>query len=387
MLVCDKKENCCGCTACMNVCPQKCITMVTDELGFLYPEIDTQKCVNCNLCRTTCAFGVVKSLEHTEFPKVYAAKNKNADIHEKSSSGGIFIPVSDRILESGGIIYGAGYSADFMVVHKRTVNHAQRDELAGSKYVQSDMNHAFADVETDLAAGKKVLFTGTACQVHGLLSYLDKKKCGTENLYTADIVCHGVPSPKLWRDFLKRIQKMGQLVRLTFTSKDIENELKGLKCTFKDNKTFLTGFYWTSYGRLFLKNYILRESCYQCPYTSPYKRYADITLGDFWGLDKSMPEFCDKKGVSLVMVHTPKGAALFDGIKDKIEYRQSTVSDCLQPNLKEPCKMPDDRAAFLERYYKKGYQRAYNSLYPDGFRTKLKRIKRKITGKMIGSDI
>lgn len=386
MVVQDNKRDCCGCTACMNVCPQNCITMITDDLGFQYPQIDEKKCVHCNLCKTTCAFGKVIESKDNDFPRVYAAKNKSEDIHEKSSSGGMFIPLSDWILQNKGVVYGAGYSDDFMVTHKRAVNEEQRDEFVGSKYVQSDMKQIFSDVENDLKLGKEVLFTGTACQVHGLLSYLNRKKCNTDKLYTIDIVCHGVPSPKMWREFLKEIQKIGQLDKLTFTSKEIVNELKGLKCTFKDHSPLLTGFYWTSYGKMFLKNYILRDSCYNCPYTSPYKRYADITLGDYWGLDKVLPEFCHQKGISLLMVHTLKGEKMFQQIIDRIDYRETDVQDCLQPNLKEPSKLPKNRDAFLKRYCEKGYQKAYHMICPDAFGAKLKRIKRRISGKIIGSD-
>lgn len=382
MYVKKQKGDCCGCTTCMNVCPQNCISMETDNLGFLYPKIDEKKCIHCNLCKNTCAFGKVKESEDKNFPQVYAAKNKSENIHEKSSSGGMFIPLSDCVLQNKGSVYGAGYSDDFMVIHKRAINEEQRDEFVGSKYVQSDMKQIFSDVENDLKLGKEVLFSGTACQVHGLLSYLDKKRCNTEKLFTIDIVCHGVPSPKMWREFLEKIQKLGQLDRLTFTSKEIANELKGLKCIFKDRGPLLTGFYWTSYGKMFLKNYILRESCYNCPYSSPYRRYADITLGDYWGLDKVMPEFCHQKGISLLMVHTQKGEKLFNQIADRIDYRKTSVQDCLQPNLREPSKMPENRDVFLQIYNEKGYQKAYKMICPDSFVEKLRQIKRRISSKI-----
>lgn len=387
MLVHEEKKNCCGCTACVNVCPKNCIDMQEDEYGFLYPVIDESKCVNCNLCRKTCAFVKRDDKEKSFDTLVYAVKNKNEEIHEKSSSGGVFIPLSDYVLDKNGVIYGAGYSDDFMIIHKRAVNASGRDEFVGSKYVQSNMNNCFSKVLEDLKADKFVLFTGTACQVHGLKAFLDNKKCNMDKLLTIDIVCHGVPSPKMWKDFLDRINKIGNLKSMTFTSKKIKNELKGLELTFDSRENVLTGFYWTSYGKLFLNNYILRDSCFNCQYTSPTNRYADITLGDFWGLDKVMPDFVDKKGVSLVIINSQKGQAWFNEIKDNFVLRESNVKDCLQPNLIEPSKMPENREKVLTMYKSKGYGYMVDKCFPISVKDKIKRCVRIITNKRSAKDL
>lgn len=386
MNVQEEKRKCCGCSACVNICPKNCIAMKEDEYGFLYPVIDESQCIQCNLCKKVCAFNRSEKRDEGQYPIVFAAKNIDKNIHEKSSSGGIFIPLSDFILNNDGVIYGVEYDEDFTVKHGRANNKESRDRFVGSKYIQSDMKRTFMEVKRDLKDGKYVLFSGTACQVHGLVSYLESVKCNTDKLYTVDIVCHGVPSPKMWKEFLKKFEKIGQIESITFTSKKIKNELKGLRCKFKNGKEILTGFYWTSYGKLFLNNYILRESCYNCPYTSVTNRYADITIGDYWGLEKSMPEFCHKKGVSLVLLHSKKGKELFDGICEQIEYRKSDVENCIQPNLKEPSKKPIKLEKFQMKYKKFGYQRAYNYLFPETIKGKIGKIKRKITGNILGKD-
>jgi coenzyme F420-reducing hydrogenase beta subunit len=351
--------------------------MKPDELGFLYPQIDEKSCINCNLCRNVCKFPKNEICENKDELKVYAVKNKHVDIHEKSSSGGVFIPLSDAIIKRGGVVYGAGYSNDFKIIHRKAQTYTERDELVGSKYVQSDMNTCISQVEKDLKKGKYVLFSGTACQVHGLQSYLDRRNCNKDKLITIDIVCHGVPSPKMWEDFLERIKKNGEIQTISFTSKKIKNELKGLRCTFTDGKELLTGFYWTTFGKMFMNNFNLRESCYRCPYTSPTNRYADITLGDFWGLEKSLPDFTDSKGVSLVLVHTKKGMEYFEEIKNEIIYKESNIESCLQPNLIEPSKRPDIRQRISSIYAKKGYMKTYYLCFRTSVKEKIKRVLKK----------
>lgn len=376
MKVQEKKEDCCGCSACRNVCPKHCITMVEDELGFLYPNVEEMNCIHCGLCQKVCQF--VHEEKEKDDVVVYAAKNKDKKIHERSSSGGMFIPLSDLILEQGGAVYGAKFDSNFQVIHGRADTKLERDCFVGSKYVQSNMGTIFAQVEEDLKKSRMVLFSGTACQVHGLLSYLQQKKCTMDHLYTIDIVCHGVPSPKMWREFLQDLQKKKKIEQLTFTSKEIENELKGFKCIYFNGEQMVKGFYQTSYGKLFLNNYNLRESCFQCRYSSVTNRYADITLGDFWGLEKTMPEFIDAKGVSLVLLHTEKGRTLFKQIQSNMEYRKSNVIDCLQPNLKQPSCMPENRPLFIDKYITLGYKKAYHYVSPETLKDKLRKMKKKL---------
>ena len=206
MIQITDKSQCCGCTACISICAHDAITMQPDTLGFLYPVVDKDKCVDCGLCEKVCAFN-----EHYDTslnlpqPDAYAARHKDMKEVESSRSGAAFIAISDYVLENGGVVYGASYADHFRVVHKRATTKEERDEFKGSKYVQSDLNHVFRQVKKDLKEGLTVLFSGTPCQTAGLNSYIGKKL--REHLILVDIVCHGVPGPYVWRDYIAYLEK------------------------------------------------------------------------------------------------------------------------------------------------------------------------------------
>ncbi len=206
MIQIKNKADCCGCTACASVCAHDAINMQPDTLGFLYPVVDKDKCVDCGLCEKVCAFNdhYDTSLNLPQ-PEAYAARHKDINEVETSRSGAAFIAISDYILENGGVVYGAGYADHFRVVHKRAATKEERDEFKGSKYVQSNLVGVFRQVRKDLKDGLTVLFSGTPCQTSGLASYIGSKL--RKNLYLVDIVCHGVPGPFVWRDYLAYIEK------------------------------------------------------------------------------------------------------------------------------------------------------------------------------------
>lgn len=204
MIQVTDKSKCCGCTACASICPHKAITMIPDGMGFLYPVVDDEKCTDCGLCEKVCAFHPDYDKDNIlEVPDVYAVRHRDMVEVETSRSGAVFIALSDWILEQGGIIYGAGYENHFRVVHKRATNKNERNEFKGSKYVQSDLRDTFTQIKEDLNQGYKVMFSGTPCQTSGLLSYLKLLRQDTTELYVVDLVCHGVPAPYVWRDYLK----------------------------------------------------------------------------------------------------------------------------------------------------------------------------------------
>ena len=206
MIQITDKSQCCGCTACASICVYDAITMQPDAMGFLYPAVDRDKCVDCGLCEKVCAFNdhYDTSLNLPQ-PDAYAARHKDMREVETSRSGAAFIAISDYVLENGGVVYGAGYTDHFRVVHKRATTKEERDEFKGSKYVQSDMNTVFRQVKKDLKDGLTVLFSGTPCQTAGLNSYIGRKL--RERLILVDIVCHGVPGPYLWRDYIAYLEK------------------------------------------------------------------------------------------------------------------------------------------------------------------------------------
>ena len=215
-------KNCCGCTACESICGKNAITMKPDALGFLYPVVDLEKCVECGMCEKVCAFhenyDVTLNLPQAE---AYAVRHKDMHELETSRSGGMFVAASDYVLELGGVVYGVGYKEHFRVAHKRAVTKEERNEFKGSKYVQSDLTGIFRQVKADLRAGLPVLFSGTPCQTSGLASFIGPRL--RENLYLVDIVCHGVPGPYIWRDYVDYMEKkMGApLEKVNFRDKQL----------------------------------------------------------------------------------------------------------------------------------------------------------------------
>lgn len=359
------KSQCCGCTACHAVCPHAAISIKTDGLGFPYPVVDESRCTDCGLCERVCAFASGSKREDS--PKAYAARNRSEKILMQSRSGGVFPVMAQKILGGGGSVYGAGYENDFRVVHKRAVTPESCKEFSGSKYVQSDMSGVFPMVRRDLEDGLVVLFSGTPCQVAGLLAYLPERLHA--RLITADIICHGVPSPYVWRDYLTYQEKKhgGKVTGVSFRDKNIYG-WKAHKETFEINGNLITD---GSYTHLFYRHIMLRESCSVCPY-SDVKRVADVTLGDFWGWEKSVPQMNkDDKGISLVLVNSPKGCEMLDAVSRDLELCEVALDDCMQPNLRRPSSRDKDADAFAKAYDKKGLEYILKRYGDQGWRYKV----------------
>jgi len=293
----------------------------------------------------------------------------------------MFIALSDWILDNGGVVYGVGYTDHFRVVHKRAVTKEERDEFKGSKYVQSDMNDVFRQVKTDLKTGLKVLFSGTPCQTSGLRASL--QKTDTSNLYICDIVCHGVPSPRFWQDYLAFIEKKQKDTAIKVDFRD-KNRF-GWKA-HKESFTF-TDTYTYTYTYTFYKHIMFRHSCGACHFTN-FKRPSDITIADFWGWQKAVGEEfgVDDKGVSLVLVNTERGKAWFEAAKKDINYIETNTENCLQPNLQSPTTIHYQRNDFERDYREKGFDyimKKYCTDKSNGFFSKLKRKMKKIIKEVI----
>lgn len=370
------KSQCCGCTACASICAHKAISMQPDALGFLYPVIDESKCIDCGLCEKVCTFhpNYDKSFNLPE-PDVYAARHKKMEEIERSRSGAMFVAVSDWILSQGGVVYGAGYTDHFRVVHKRATNEQERDEFRGSKYVQSDLNNAFIQAANDLKKGLIVLFTGTPCQTSGLRSFLKQKRIKTENLYLVDIVCHGVPSPFYWRDYLAYIEKkQGKKV----CNVNFRDKTQLGWAAHKESFTFDKGVTYTyTYTYTFYQHIMFRRSCGECYFTN-LQRPSDLTIADFWGWQKVDASFNkDDKGVSLVLVNTTKGRDLFESVKYQMNYIQTDTTTCLQPNLQHPSEIHPLRDSFERDYQKHGFVYVAKKYGDLGWRYKMRRLKQK----------
>jgi coenzyme F420-reducing hydrogenase beta subunit len=350
----NKKEDCCGCTACKHICPTHAIEVVSDEEGFLYPEINQKFCVNCGLCKEVCAFQKGYDIS-TNFkpPEVYAAKHKKEDIRMSSTSGGAFTAISDFILENEGVIFGVAFDENMDVIHRAAKTSNERNMFRGSKYVQSDLKDVYKEIKKLLNEGRQVFFTGTPCQTAGLKSFLAKDN--TEKLILCDIVCHGVPSPLMWREHIKHLEAKNRNKILVYNFRDKLIGWRGANVTIKfADRMYKNNSLARTYTNLYFSHNILRPACHSCKYTNMV-RPSDITIADFWGIEKHMPKFDDYKGISLVLVNSTKGKKIFQNIEKDLILRESNEKDCLQPQLREPSKPSPNREKFWKEYKAYGY--------------------------------
>ena len=284
-----------------------------------------------------------------EKPRAFAAKHRDEERRATAQSGGAFLALSDVILQDGGAVYGCVLDDTFTAIHARANTPEARDRMCRSKYVQSDMGDVFHRVRADLEAGRKVMFSGTSCQVDGLRAFLGREY---DNLLCMDIICHGVPSPRVWRDFLRwqELRYHGRISAAIFRDK-----LKfGWKSHWEtltidrggDRRKTVSG---TVYRKLFYKHIALRPSCYECPYKS-LMHPGDITVGDYWGIDNAVPGFNDNKGTSLILVNNDRGLAWFERIRDKLETRETSTEVCMQTPLRRPFPCPKNRSQFWDDY-------------------------------------
>lgn len=299
------KQDCCGCSACASVCPKNCIEMRTDEQGFRYPHINHDNCIQCGLCNQVCEAASNKVVSKTT-PKGYGAFAKDQEIRFNSSSGGIFTVLAETVLEEGGVVVGAAFSDDFKCVQHIFVD--SKNEIAalrGSKYLQSNIGDSFKKIKEYLQNGRKVLFSGTPCQADGLKAYL---KTDYDNLLCIDIICHGVPSPKVWSKYCDELENRfdGKIIKANFRDKTYSWNNFAMSVSFKGKKGLFAFKNEDPYLRLFLGDYILRPSCYHCSHKG-INRKSDITIADFWEVEKLFPELSDGKGTSLLLVHSEKG--------------------------------------------------------------------------------
>lgn len=276
---------------------------------------------------------------------VYGVKHKNEDIRAASRSGGIFTAVTDIVIKKDGAVYGCALTDDFYAVHKRAVTQEQRNEFRGSKYIQSSTGDVFVQVERDLKDGKTVLFSGTPCQVHALNCFLDVKKTDAENLITVDILCHGVPSPTVWIDFLNANFDKEKIEKIDFRDKTNFGWRAHHETVTADGKEHSS----RDYTNLFYSHLILRDSCFDCQYKNT-DRIADITIGDFWRIENNDKDFDDDKGISLVMTNTTKGEEYFNACRDDLIIREYPLVCCIQPALSENYKRPDKKDKFWSEY-------------------------------------
>lgn len=328
MLKLTSKQNCCGCTACASICPKGCIAMTPDSEGFCYPQIDEANCINCGLCEKVCPL-LHKPAQH-DVLNVYGAKNSDDSVRFTSSSGGMFTLFAEWVLNNGGTVFGAELDENLQVHHTAIESTDALPKLRGSKYVQSNMTDIFKQVRSLLNSGKPVLFSGTPCQIAGLKGFLMKDY---ENLFTVDVVCHGVPSAKVYNKHLQEIAAVvGEAVQQVKFRDKANGWKQGETLFLTEHQRFGAPKRQETYMRLFLNNVSIRPSCADCAFNNK-RSLADITIADYWGVDKQFPEFDDDKGVTLVLINTTKGQQLFDDVKSAASLISTDFAKGAQYNV------------------------------------------------------
>ena len=344
MIQITDKEKCCGCTACYSICPKKCIEMKPDEEGFLYPVVDTERCVGCGACDKVCPIQNVGGSEKKE--SLYAAvQYKDEKKRQTSTAGGAFSWIADYILQQDGVVYAVGYD-DMVVCHKSCVNKDGLSEFRGSKYVQSTLNDTFREIKEVLNSGKVVLFVGTPCQVHGLKNVAGPK----ENLYTIDLLCLGVSSPKLFADWIEYLNKKYKthVTNVQFRNKHYGYSTPNVRVFFGNGKEIDQKYDSRVHANLFFRHLNVRPSCYVCEFRE-VPRVSDFTIGDFNEIASVNKAMDDDKGTTKVWVHTAKGRHLLKNIEGSANLKiiqENNINIVGGP--KKQIKRPEKREAFFK---------------------------------------
>lgn len=378
MIEVKDKEKCSGCSACYNICPVDAIEMLKDNNGFKYPNVNKDKCIKCNKCINVCPIINNNKEKNESLRKAYACYNKDEQIRLESSSGGVFTAIALFILNQEGVVFGAILDDSFKVKHAVITNKDDLYKLRTSKYVQSEIGDTYKVAEEYLKSGKKVLFSGTPCQLNGLKSYLGKEY---DNLYTQDIICHGVPSPLVWekyKEYRKKIDKQ-EPININFRNKDTGWKLFNLKFKFSDYREYKKNQYEDLFMQAFLRDACLRDSCYNCSFKEK-DRKTDITLADFWGIENIKPEINDDKGLSLVIIHTEKGMKLFETIKKQLFIDEVDFEASIQFNksMYKSVDKPQNREKFFDNLDKLSFDKLVKKYTIDKRGNIIKRVLRKI---------
>ena len=342
------KSDCCGCEACVQRCPKRCISLHRDQEGFLYPLVDESICIDCGLCERVCP--VINQGEPLKPLVAYAAKNQDESVRLSSSSGGVFTALAEQVIAQGGVVFGARFDESWNVVHDYVETVEGLSAFRGAKYAQSRIGLCFLQAETFLRQGRQVLFSGLPCQIAGLKKFLRKDY---DNLITVDLFCHGVPSPMVWKRFLEEEVATPHTQLKSISFRDKVSGWKNYSFSYLQEDTDGVHLHrMLSAKNLFMRGFLadlyLRPSCYHCP-AKQCKCGSDLTIGDYWGIQQAHPGLDDDKGVSAILVNTDKGVAILQ-IAHQVSLYDSTfekVAKC-NPALIKSAQEPTKRFLFFK---------------------------------------
>ena len=382
MIKIKNRTDCCGCTACASVCLHDAIMMKSDAEGFAYPLVNINKCINCGLCEKVCPIIKRKSLKdvsNKETPINYlAVRIKNKTILEKSSSGGAFSLLCNSVLNKNGVICGVEYSENGIVQHVIVDNEKDLERLRGSKYVQSKIDDIYSQIKILLQKERWVLFSGTPCQVDGLRSFLRKDY---PTLITVDLVCHSIPSPLIYKEYLSYCSKKlhHEVVSIDMRYKKTYgwSHRYSYRFLYKNGKNTIDPIRIANWGKLFFSELINRPSCGTCQYTN-LNRPGDFTIADFWDDNHKRPDIYSKEGTSLLLINTEKGQNLFEEVKQQCDYWKITREEALQPCLISPTIPNKEREVFWEYYHSNGFEKTYKKYFAISNYVILKQVVKKI---------
>ena len=311
------KTQCCGCTACVNKCPQKCINMVYDDEGFMYPNVNVKECIRCELCNKVCP--VLNHKNKSEINQVAAVvQHKDRDVLSQSTSGGAFTGIAEYTIDHGGVVIGAAFGSDYVVRHIVVDNKKDLFKFRNSKYVQSYLGNVFALVKKKLDSNQMVCFSGTPCQIEGLRYYLGKEY---DNLVLVDVVCRAVPSPGLWKKYVSMEQrKLGGKISVRFRDKSLGYQYSTMVIENDKSVVYRGGIESQPWLRMYFSGMIIRPSCTECKFRGRY-RNSDFTIWDCYNVYKYDKSFNEDDGVTRVLIHSSKGRHIFNQIKNNYKYK------------------------------------------------------------------
>lgn len=355
MVEINVRENCSGCSACYCICPKSAITMTEDSEGFLYPKVNKLTCIDCGLCEKVCPLHNSDSIKNNSVIHAYVAHHKDVDIWYESSSGGAFSAITEYIFNKKGIVYGAVYDTNFQIVHDSAENYSESLKFRGSKYAQSRMNDTFKEIKSNLNIGKNVLFSGTPCQVAGLKSFLHKD---FDNLITVDLICHCVPSPMVFKDYITFIEEKHKkkIARINMKDKTKGWPVQSPRIYFEDGSSLFGEKDSNLWESIFYSYLAIRPSCHKCPFAN-LNRVGDITIGDYWGVEKFHPNFNNPNGASIILINSQKGHAVFDEIVKYLEVELTDAIKALPSSLIYTTKPHPKRNTFWEDYYSCSFEK------------------------------